>query len=90
MAKKRSRKTYTSKGERPNVSSETMRWMAQDRDPCRTILNKVAAWKRGKNPWITIRNPIITETAKRWVRVRANIVWGDPKGRREERRDQHR
>jgi len=38
----------------------------------------LTAWRKGTNPWITISNPNTKETNKRFIRVRANTVWGNP------------
>lgn len=40
---------------------------------------KQEAWLNGKNPWVTVDNDNPNETAKRFKRVRANELWGDPR-----------
>lgn len=41
--------------------------------------NQRKAWKRGKKVMVTIKNPVDTETNKRFVRVLATVLWGDPR-----------
>lgn len=46
-------------------------------------LNKLRAWRKGKNPKLTIPNPAASATApmtnKLFVRKDSNAVWGDPR-----------
>lgn len=84
MGKKKFRGTYTSKGQRPNVSRENLKLAEQEVSLFDRALFKIEAWKRGKNPWITIKNPNHLETAKRYIKVRANSYYGDFKKRRQE------
>lgn len=76
MGKKRSRKTYTSKGTGSNVSSATLKLVRRERSPFESALNKINAWRAGKNPWITVPG---TQSNMRFIKVRANAVYGDPK-----------
>ncbi len=78
MGKKRSRSTYTSKGQRPNVSSSLLKLVSRSRDFFEKEFNKIDAWKKGKNPWITIEN-VGGETNKKYIKVRANDYFGNPK-----------
>lgn len=39
------------------------------------------AYWAGKNPWITIQNPNKEETNKKFIRVKANTLYGSPKER---------
>lgn len=82
MGKKRSRSKYTSAGLYRNVSKNTLKLCKQDEFT--KEYKKVLLWKAGKNPWITIPNPVKQETKKRFIRVRANDTYGDPKGRRKD------
>lgn len=66
MGKKRYRKAYTSKGARPNVSNKTLRLM---RDEGNDMLNKIAAWKKGKRGYITVANPNKQETNRRFIKM---------------------
>lgn len=81
MAKKGSGKTYTSKGIHSNVSRGTLAAMRRDRDPSEKIINIQKAWLANKNPWVTIENPNKEQTNRRFIRVRANELWGNPKER---------
>lgn len=76
--KKSSGKTYISKGQRPNMNRDWLKAYRRDMyTPVEVALNKLEAWKRGKNPWLTVPNPNTKETNKRFVRVRANDIYGD-------------
>ncbi len=76
MAKKSSGKTYVSKGERKNVKNSTRAAMRASRPASDKQINALAAWKKGKNPWITIANPNKQETNKRFIRVRLASLKG--------------
>lgn len=78
MGKKRSRSTYISKGERRNVSKETTKLVAASQSGFFKELNLRRAWKKGQNPWVTVPGP---DAKRRFIRERANAVWGDPKRR---------
>lgn len=71
MGKKTARKAYTSKGERRNVAP-----IPNTRSECDKALDKIKAWKAGKNPWITVSN---REKNKPFIKVRANDIYGNPK-----------
>lgn len=75
MGKKKSRSTTVSKGERRSVVAG-VKLVSQARTELEKGLNKVAAWRAGKNPWVTVPGPGAKELFKR---VRANALWGDPK-----------
>lgn len=75
MGKKKIRSTRTSKGERRNCVAG-LKESRRERCPIEKALNKIAAWRAGKNPWITVPG---TTTNKRFVRVRANEHYGNPK-----------
>jgi len=82
MAKgKRSKdNNYVSKGQRLNVRKDICK--AQRRDylanKLDVVANKIAAWKAGKAVFLTIPNPNKNETNKRFIRVPAKEVWGNP------------
>ena len=78
MGKKRSRKTYTSKGTGSNVAKATLKLVRAGRDEVDKAMNVLKAWRAGKNPWVTVPG---TRTDQRFVKVRANNYYGDPKGR---------
>lgn len=76
MGKKVKRKTYVSKGQRDSVSRSTVKAVRQDRSEIDKALHKLEAWRAGKNPWVTVPGK---QSNQKFVRVRANAVWGDPK-----------
>ena len=77
MGKKRTRKTVVSKGQRRNIV-DGVKEVRQGRSEGDKLMNKRNAWRKGQNPWVTVPG---TQTNKRFVRARANAVWGDPKRR---------
>ena len=80
MAKrKKQREKQVSKGTGKNVNSWATKAMKSDRSLLEKVGHKMAAWKQMKNPWLTVPNPNPNETAKRFIRVKANDVWGDPR-----------
>jgi hypothetical protein len=76
MGKKRSRKTQVSKGERNSIGRWAVNAVARDKPEVEKALNKINAWKAGKNPWITVAGP---SSNMRFIKVRANSVYGNPK-----------
>lgn len=76
MGKKVKRKTYVSKGERNSVSRSTVKGVRSDRSPIEKALNKLKAWRAGKNPWITVPGP---SKNMQYIKVRANALYGDPR-----------
>lgn len=70
--KKSSGSTYTSKGERKNVSSSILNVMRAERSSADNMLNKQRAWMSGSNPWVTMENPNKEQTDKKFIRVRYN------------------
>ena len=80
--KKSSGKTYSSKGERSNVSKATLRLMRPGKSEADKLLDKQRAWLKGSNPWVTIDNPNKEQTNKRRIRVRMNdLMRGSAKDR---------
>lgn len=75
MGKKRTRKTVTSKGQRRNIV-DGVKEVRAARSESEKNMNKIKAWRKGKNPWITIPG---VQTNKRFIKVRANTLYGDPK-----------
>lgn len=78
MGKKVKRKTYVSKGQRDSVSRSTVKAVKRDKSEFDKAIHKLEAWQAGKNPWITVPG---TQSNQRFVKVRANAVYGDPKRR---------
>lgn len=85
MGKRSSRGNYTSKGERSNIAKSTLKSVSREVLYVDRELDLIKQWRKGKNPWITVPNSNKKETAKRWIKVRANDHYGDPKGRRNTR-----
>jgi hypothetical protein len=75
MGKKRSRATQTSKGERRNVANG----LGDDRSELKKILDKMDAFRKGKNVMLTIPNPNKSETKKPFIRVNAKEKWRNDK-----------
>lgn len=75
MGKKRTRSTTVSKGERRNIVAG-VKEARRDRPEFEKALNKLEAWRTGKNPWITVPGPSKKEA---FIRVRANNLYGDPR-----------
>lgn len=75
MGKKRTRSATTSKGERRSVVAG-VKEVRRDNTLGKRALNALAAWKAGKNPWITVPGP---STKESFVRVKANNLYGDPR-----------
>jgi len=68
---KKSRTQYTSKGERRNVVAG----LGDSRTEMNKLNDKLKAWTKGKKVFLTILNPIKTETAKPFIRVPADHIW---------------
>lgn len=84
MAKKRQRQKQISKGithQNPNRFGNRIRkamridYKGSDSE----ILNKIAAWRAGKNVILTVPNPDKKNTKERMIRVLANDYWGYPR-----------
>jgi hypothetical protein len=71
MGKKRSRKTKSSKGVHTSVGKGSR----VETTYLDKMLNKLTAWQKGKNPWVTV------SVAGKDVSMRANAAWGDPRRR---------
>lgn len=78
MGKKRIRKNYRSAGVHSNVSKSTLRLARENVSPFDKALNKIRAWRAGKNPWVTIENRE-RKSNRNFYKVRANELWGNPK-----------
>lgn len=75
MGKKRTRSAKTSKGERRSIVAG-VKEVRQGRSTIEKAMNKLIAWKKGQNPWVTVPD---TGGKDQFVKVRANTVYGDPK-----------
>ena len=78
MGKKRIRKSYSSKGQHSNVAKSTLRLAREGVSLIEKHLNKLKAWREGKNPWITVENKE-RKTNRPFYKVRANELYGNPK-----------
>ncbi len=79
MGKKRSRAKKTSKGLRPSINRSIINAVARGVEEVDKALHIMKAWKANKNPWVTVPNPATEMTNKRFIKVRANHLYGDPK-----------
>ena len=75
MGKKRSRATQTSKGERRSVANG----LGDDRSEMKKMIDKMDAFRKGKNVMLTIPNPNKSETKKPFIRVNAKEKWRNDK-----------
>ena len=75
MGKKRSRASQTSKGERRSVANG----LGDDRTELKKMIDKMDAFRKGKNVMLTIPNPIKSETNKPFIRVNAKEKWRNDK-----------
>lgn len=78
MGKKRSRSKKVSAGVHSNVSAGLLKAVRQNRTPLEKFIFKMEAWRRGKNPWMSVDTGA-TGSNTRFKRVRMNEVYGDPK-----------
>lgn len=83
MGKKRFRKKLTSKRIHSNVNRGVLQAIRSERSYLTKLENISRAWKKLLNPWITIENPDKSATNKKFIRVRTNDYWGNPKFTRE-------
>ena len=77
MGRKKSRASVKSKGSMNSVSKNTKRMMRADKkaDKMQTMLNKLDAWKKGKNVIVHEEGKSTRESV---IRKDARDVWGDP------------
>ncbi len=75
MGKKKIRKTQVSKGQRRSIVAGVKEVRAE-KSPLEKTMNKIKAWKKGQNPWVTVPGP---NTNMPFVKKRANEAWGDPR-----------
>ena len=67
MGKKRSRASQTSKGERRSVANG----LGDDRSELKKMIDKMDAFRKGKNVMLTIPNPNKQATREPFIRVSA-------------------
>ena len=77
MGRKKSRTSVKSKGSMNSVSKNIKRMMRADRkaDKAQIMLNKLNAWKKGKNVIVHEEGKTTRESI---IRNDARDVWGDP------------
>jgi len=77
MGRKKSRKSRTSNKSMNSVSKNIKRMMRADTkaDNMRTMLNKLDAWKKGKNVIVHEEGKTTRESV---IRKNARDAWGDP------------
>lgn len=80
MGKKILRKNYTgSKGVHSSVAGSTIAAVRAAKSPLDKLAGIHAAWKAGKNPWVTVSNENANpKNNKRFIRVKSNDYWGKP------------
>jgi len=76
MGKKVKRKTYVSKGQRRSIGRWAVNAVRRDKSDVEKAINKLDAWRAGKNPWITVPGP---SSNMLFIKVRANTLYGNPK-----------
>ena len=81
MGKKSSGNTYQSKGERPSVKRNILNGVRRNVTPSQKAEHIMNAYLKGRNPWLTVPNPNTNETNKRFIRVKSEDLWGNPKHR---------
>lgn len=79
MSGTKTKTKYVSKGERRSISKDTSKAVKRDRTPVERWTIKQKAWLKGLNPWISVPNGNTSDTRARFVRVRAETEWGDPR-----------
>jgi len=75
MGKKRSRASQTSKGERRSVANG----IGDDRSELKKMIDKMDAFRKGKNVMLTIPNPNKQATREPFIRVSAKEKWRNDK-----------
>ena len=81
MGKKSSGNTYQSKGERPNVKRNILKTVRRYVTPSQKMEHIMTAYLKGRNPWLTVPNSNTNETNKKFIRVKSEDLWGNPKHR---------
>lgn len=79
MSAPKTKSKYVSKGERKSVSPSICKAVKRDRTSIEYWTIKQKAWLNGQNPWIRVPNGNTSDTRARFVRVRAETEWGDPR-----------
>lgn len=77
MSGKKNKESKVSKGERRSIDKSIVAYLKKERSPLDRAMNKLEAWKSGKNPWIFVSTGRGSDMKQ--TRIRANEGWGDPK-----------
>lgn len=72
---------FISQGERPNVKRNILNAVRRDVTPSQKMEHIMDAYLKGLNPWLTVPNPNTNETNKKFIRVKSEDLWGNPKNR---------
>lgn len=83
MAKKKGGKSkgFISQSQRPNVKRNVLKAVRRDITASEKMANVMSAYLAGRNPWVTIANPNDKQTNAKYIRVKAEELWGSPKNR---------
>lgn len=79
----RKRVKYTSKSERHSTSLSILKLIRKNKPIYQVLLEKQISWSKGQNPWLSVVNPNVNETNKKFIRVRSNAYWGSPFAKKE-------
>jgi hypothetical protein len=79
MSGPKTKTKYVSKGERRSIANGVCKAVKRDRTVIDYWTTKQKAWLKGQNPWISVPNGNTSDTRARFVRVRAETEWGDPR-----------
>lgn len=79
MSAPKTKTKYVSKGERRAVARGVCKAVKRERSVIDYWTIKQKAWLKGQNPWIVVPNGNTSDTKARFVRVRAETEWGDPR-----------
>ena len=75
----KTRKQLTSKGVHSSYSKSLVRKMRSERTSGQRLQFIINAWRKLQNPWITVENPSKDQTNRKFIKVRTNDWWGNPK-----------
>ena len=82
----KTRKKLTSKKQHGSMNSAVTTKVRAGLKATHGYANLVDSWKNLQNPWLTIENPSKEQTNRKFIRVRANDYWGNPKPPKEKER----
>jgi uncharacterized protein YciW len=79
MSAPKTKTKYVSKGERRSIAKDVCKAVKRERSAIDYWTIKQKAWEKGQNPWIVVPNGNTSDTRAKFVRVRAETEWGDPR-----------